>query len=247
MMRWRLRPARDHGLAEADRLRSQAREAGLGGLLVRTAWQHLIRGYLSLIHDLRINGREHLPASPPFIMMANHQSHLDALVLAAALRGEAARRCCALAAGDAFFASVPSAAFAAYSMNALPVWRDRSRLNDLAGLRTRLTEDALVFLLFPEGTRSRDGRMGPFHPGLGALVAETTVPVVPCHMGGTYEAWPAGRLLPRPRPVRLQIGPTLDFSTVPNRRPGWMEVAARCEEAVRRLGPPSSASIASAD
>jgi len=242
MIRWRLRPARDHGLAEGDRLRSQAREAGLGGLVIRTAWQRLIHGYLWLAHDFGITGREHLPPSPPFVMLANHQSHLDAPALAAALRGKSARRYCTLAAGDAFFANVPSAAFAAYSMNALPIWRDRSRLNDLAGLRTRLTEDALIFLLFPEGTRSRDGRMGPFHPGLGALVAATTVPVLPCHLSGTYEAWPASRLLPRPRPVQLKIGPALCFAAVQNRRPGWIEIAARCEEAVRGLMPQTSAS-----
>lgn len=234
-MRWGLRTARDHGLTQSGRLRSQSREAGLGGLLVRSAWQLLIRAYLGTAHRLRVTGRENLPATPPFVLVANHQSHLDAPILASVLRGTAARRCHALAAGDTFFDTVPTAAFAAYAVNALPIWRDRSRLNDIAGLRARLLEDGLVFLLFPEGTRSRDGTIGAFHPGLGALVAEADVPVVPCRIDGALAAWPPGARLPRPRPLQLAIGAPLRFADTPNRRAGWTGIAAAMEAAVRAL------------
>ena len=236
MTDWRFRPARDHGLSNQQRLRSHGRERGLGSLAASAAWRALVRGYLHAAHQLRVTGRENLPL-PPFVMIANHASHLDALTLAAALPWSAARNAFALAAGDTFFSSTPAAAFAAYAVNALPVWRSRTTAADLAALRARLVEDRAVFILFPEGTRSRTGIMAPFKPGIGALVAGTGTPVVPCWLEGAGAAWPAGRRLPRPGRLHLHIGPPLNFSTATEDRTGGTVVAERCAEAVRALSP----------
>jgi 1-acyl-sn-glycerol-3-phosphate acyltransferase len=237
MTDWQLRPARDLGLPTSERLRSHGREAGLAGTLLQGGWRRLVRGYMAAAHRLEVTGRQNLPAAPPYVMVANHSSHLDALAVAAALRGPAARRAHALAAGDTFFTSTPMAAFAAYAINALPVWRRRTRLKDLVTLRARLEEDALVYILFPEGTRSRDGIMGAFQPGLGAFVAGSAVPVVPCWLEGAHAAWPPQAKLPRPGRLRLHIGAPLGFADTPQDRTGWAEVAARCEDAVRALAP----------
>lgn len=234
-MEFRLRPARDHGMEAADRLRSLSRERGLGSVIVGGAWRRVLRAYLALFHRLRVEGRENLPA-PPFVLVANHASHLDALVLSAVLRGDAARRAHALAAGDTFFGSTLSSAFAAYAVNALPVWRKRTRASEIATLRERLVEDGLVYILFPEGTRARDGVMAAFQPGIGALVAGTDVPVVPCWLEGCHAAWPAHARFPKPARLRLSIGAPLQFADVPAGRAGWEVVAARCEAAVRAEG-----------
>lgn len=236
MKDWTFRPARDHGLKPEDRLRSHGRERGLGSLVVSSAWRVLVAGYLRAMHRLEVTGREHLPP-PPFVMVANHASHLDALTLAAALPWSAARNAFALAAGDTFFSSTPAAAFAAYAVNALPVWRSRTTAADLAGLRARLMEDGAVFILFPEGTRSRTGAMAAFKPGIGALVAGSSVPVVPCWLEGAGAAWPAGQRMPKPGRLRLFIGPPLDFGEVPEDRAGGAVIAERCAEAVRALSP----------
>ncbi len=233
-MEFNLRPARDHGLAPEDRLRSLSRERGLGSLVLGRAWRAGLRTYLALMHRLEVTGRENLP-EPPFVMIANHCSHLDALTLSAVLRGEAARRAHALAAGDTFFTSTLSSAFAAYAVNALPVWRKRTRSGELATLRERLLEDRLVYILFPEGTRARDGAMAAFQPGIGVLVAGTPVPVVPCWLDGCHAAWPAHRRWPRPSRVRLSIGAPIHCDDVPAGRAGWEETAQRCEAAVRAL------------
>jgi 1-acyl-sn-glycerol-3-phosphate acyltransferase len=240
-MEFQFRPARDTEMSPVARLKSHAREVGLGGALVQGAWRRLVRLYLALFHRLEVSGREHLPAAPPFVLVGNHSSHLDALTLAAVLRGTPARRAFALAAGDTFFTSVRASAFAAWAVNALPVWRKRTSARDLNGLRERLEEDQLVFILFPEGTRSRSGAMGRFMPGIGALVAGGTVPVVPCHLEGAFDCWPATRSWPRPGKLRLVIGPPLEFSGVANDKAGWMEVARRCEAAVRALAPAPAA------
>ena len=235
---WNLRPARDLGLSPADRLKSLAREQGLVGLALNAAWRRGVRGYLAACHGFRVTGRENLPAEPPFVLVANHASHLDALALAAALRGIAARRAHAMAAGDLFFANPAVSAFAAYAINALPVWRGRSRRADLDAMRQRLAEDGLVYILFPEGTRSRDGAMAPFQPGLGMLVAGTDIPVVPCWLEGAREAWPAQSATPRPfRPLSLTIGPPHRFPDTANDKGGWQAVAPTMKASVRRLAP----------
>ncbi|WP_431281445.1 lysophospholipid acyltransferase family protein [Humitalea sp. 24SJ18S-53] len=234
-MTWELKPARDLGLKTQDRLRSHGREAGLGSVVLHAAWRGLVRTHLRLLHRLEVTGRENLPA-PPFVLVANHSSHLDALSLGAALRGAAARRAHALAAGDTFFTSGATSLFAAYALNALPVWRKKTRAKELETLRSRLVEDELVYILFPEGTRSRDGRMAAFQPGLGAFVAGSPVPVVPCHIDGAFAAWPAHRRFPRPGKLSLRIGTPLHFAATTQDRAGWTEVAAQCEAAVRALG-----------
>jgi 1-acyl-sn-glycerol-3-phosphate acyltransferase len=235
-MDFHLRPARDHGLGAEERFRSLARERGLGSLLLGSAWRAGLRGYLAVAHRLTVTGRENLPP-PPFVLIGNHCSHLDALALSAVLRGEAARRAHALAAGDTFFGSTLSSAFAAYAVNALPVWRKKTRAGELATLRQRLVEDRLVYILFPEGTRARDGVMAPFQPGIGVLVAGTGVPVVPCHLDGAFAAWPPQNRWPRPGRLRLTIGSPVRCDDVPAGRAGWEETVRRCEAAVRALMP----------
>jgi len=234
-MDWQLRPARDTELSPVARLRSHSREVGLAGAVVQGLWRRGVRSYLRLFHQLDVVGRENLPADAPYILIANHSSHLDAMSLGAMLRGPAARRAFALAAGDVFFGSVRSSAFAAWAVNALPVWRKRTSSKDLNGLRERLEQDQLVYILFPEGTRSRNGEMGRFLPGIGALVAAGPVPVVPCYLEGAYACWPASRRYPRPGKLRLTIGAPLEFSAIANDKAGWMEIARQCEQAVRGL------------
>lgn len=234
-MKWQLRPARDLGLTPLDRLRSQGREAGLGSVAAQWAWRRLVRGYLRLGHRLVVEGRENLPLVPPYVLIGNHSSHLDALTLSSVLAGPAARRAYALAAGEYFFGNAPSSVFAAYAVNALPVWRRRTTRRELNTLRERLAEDQLVYILFPEGTRSRDGTLGRFQPGLGTLVAGTPIPVVPCFLEGAHHAWPADRKWPRPSPLTLRIGAPLVFDDLGNDKAGWAATAATAEAAVRAL------------
>ncbi len=236
MTDWQFRPARDQGMAPGERLRSLGREGGLGSLVAGAAWRTMVRLYLRTAHRLEVAGHEHLP-EPPFVIVANHASHLDALTLAAALPRRLRHRAYALAAGDTFFTSLPAAAFAAYAVNALPVWRKRTTARDLDGMRQRLIEDRAILILFPEGTRSRTGAMARFQPGVGALVAGRDIPVVPCFLEGAFAAWPATQRLPRPGRLRLLIGAPLHFAHLQPDRAGMAAVAAGCEAAVRALDP----------
>src|SRR5207245_1248964 len=105
----------------------------------------------------------------------------------------------------------------------------------LADLRRKLQEERTIFIIFPEGGRSRNGSMMPFKHGLGMLVAETNVPVVPCGLVGTFEALPPHQNFPRPVSVKLVIGDALEFASIANDRTGWSQIAATVESCVRDL------------
>lgn len=230
---WSYRPSQDLGLAPAERLRSLRRESGLLETAGHLAWWTLIGAYLRLAHRFDVQGR--LPAEPPFVLVANHASHLDALCLLAPFPARIRDRVFALAAGDTFFQSPVSSAFAAFALNALPVWRKSFQAEHFAELRRRLTEEPCAYALFPEGTRTRDGRMARFKRGIGMLVAGTSVPVYPCRLDGCFEAWPASRRWPRPGRLRLTIGTPQHFQTETNEAEGWSRVAAALESDVSAL------------
>ena len=232
---WQLQPARDTGLTPAERFRSVRRESGLLESMVQQTCFSLLRIYFSLAHRLTISGREKLPAHGPFVLAANHCSHLDALVLGAALSPRHRERAFPIAAGDIFFQTKTVAVFSAIMLNALPMWRKNCGPHALAELRRKLQEEKAIFIIFPEGGRSRTGSMMPFKHGLGMMVAETNVPVVPCGLIGTFDALPPNRKVPRPDTIKLIIGESLNFVAAPNNRDGWSQIAQTVESAVRKL------------
>lgn len=232
---WKLEPARDLGLPPGDRLKSLRRESGLVSTGLHLAWWAGVRAYLATWHRLTIEGRERLPKKPPFVLVANHTSHLDAMVLAAPLPWRERDRIFPIAAGDVFFQTPLASAFAAGMLNALPMWRKKCGPHALDELRRRLVDEPCAYILFPEGTRSRDGAMTAFKPGLGMLVAGADVPVVPCRLEGCYDALRPEHRVPRPRRIRLRVGEPLNFASTPNSREGWVQVACETEAAVRAL------------
>jgi 1-acyl-sn-glycerol-3-phosphate acyltransferase len=238
---WKLEPAHDTGLAPQERFRSVRRESGLLEALVHQLAFATIRAYLSIAHRLKITGREHLPSHGPFLLAANHCSHLDAISLVAALPPRHRERAFPIAAGDIFFPTAPSSIFSAIVLNALPMWRKNCGPHALAELRRKLEMEKCIYIIFPEGSRSRDGTMKQFKPGLGMLVAETSVPVVPCFIAGTFDALPPHGKLPRPAPIKVAIGAPLAFAGVLNSRDGWSQIAETVEGSVRALASQSFA------
>ena len=222
---WQLQPARDTGLTPAERFRSVRRESGLLESMAQQACFSVLRIYFAIAHRLTISGREKLPAHGPFVLAANHCSHLDALVLGAALKPRHRERAFPIAAGDVFFQTTAVSVFSAIMLNALPMWRKNCGPHALAELRRKLQEEKAIFIIFPEGGRTRTGSMMPFKHGLGMLVAETNVPVVPCGLIGTFEALPPNRKVPRPVRIKLIIGEPLEFASITNDRDGWSQIA----------------------
>jgi 1-acyl-sn-glycerol-3-phosphate acyltransferase len=232
---WKLQPARDLHQSGLTRYRNPLREHGLVSSVLRLLWWSGVRLFLGIVNRLEIRGKNLVPSRGPFVLVANHESHLDALVLACAVPLSLRDRLFPLAAGDVFFESPAKAAFAAHLLNALPVWRRNAGRHGLTDLRKRLLEEEGIFILFPEGGRSRDGKMKPFKAGIGMLVAGTPAAVVPCYLDGPLEAFPPGSMIPRGHKVRLRIGAPLVFADVANDRTGWDHISRALEQEVARL------------
>jgi len=234
---WKLEPAKDHGLSLRESFRSLRRENGLVMTGLHMGWWSVVRSYLAIWHRLRIHGKANIPKKPPFVLVANHASHLDTLVLAATVPWSIRGSIYPIAAGDVFFETPTRSALSALLLNALPMWRKSCGRHALQELKHRLVDEKCAYILFPEGTRSRDGTLGEFKKGLGMLVAGTSVPVVPCYLEGSHEAWKPHQRFPRPKQIQVRIGTPLSFAEAKDGREGWEEVAQRLEAAVRELGP----------
>lgn len=232
---WQYEPAADLDQSLAQRLRRFPREPDLLVYSLRSAAAIALRGWLRLYHRLRIAGRENLPAGGSFIMVANHASHLDTLCLLAALPLRKLHRAFPAAAQDYFFVRLPRLAAAAVFVNAMPFARDRHARHSLDICRALLANPGNILILFPEGSRTTTGRLAAFRPGIGCLVAGTDVPVVPCALHGTFDAWPKGALLPHPHPVRLTIGRPRTYGALPQTRESADAVAADLSRAISEL------------
>jgi 1-acyl-sn-glycerol-3-phosphate acyltransferase len=237
MKLWQYSSAHDLGLKAKQRYCSPHRENDLTHSLIRLGWLASVRMVFKVWNHLEIDGLENVPATPPFIVTANHNSHLDALVIASALSLRWRDRISPLAAGDYFFSSKPRAGFSAMILNALPVWRQRQhgQRHELADLRERLREHAAIYIVFPEGSRSRDGQLHPFKPGFATLVAGTNIPVLPCHLSGSFAALPPDKHVVRPSKIILQLGPPLTFESMANHATGWREISAVIHERTLKL------------
>jgi 1-acyl-sn-glycerol-3-phosphate acyltransferase len=167
-------------------LHATARFVAQRGLLKPLVWR---------LVTVTVLGEQHLKnLTPPFVVVSNHASHLDAPLILGALPRKLARYVAAGAAADYFFDVWWRRGLTSLFFNAFPV--DRSGLRGRHGLATRLLDDGVPLLLFPEGTRSRTGEMGAFKPGAAALCISRDVPCLPVAIVGAAEAMPYGQNWP---------------------------------------------------
>jgi 1-acyl-sn-glycerol-3-phosphate acyltransferase len=166
------------------------------GVLVRSVARFLLWG--------EFRGREHVPCTGPVLLMANHCSTVDPPLVGVACP----RKLYYMAKAELF--EVPGLKQLIRALNAYPVRRgapDRMALR-----RTfHLLEQGEAVLIFPEGTRSRDGRLKEAEPGAVLFALRTGVPVVPVAIAGTEVLWPRDRRLPRWHPVSVRFGAPLRF------------------------------------
>jgi 1-acyl-sn-glycerol-3-phosphate acyltransferase len=176
----------------------------------------------------RVTGREHLTAvDGPVVLVANHTSHLDTPVILRALPRRWRMRTAVLAAADYFYRNRLFAAFVSLLFNTVPVERrpGRSAGEPTAHL-DRLISQRWNLLIYPEGTRSRDGKLGSLHRGAAYIAANHGLRIVPIRVSGTGAVMPPdGRWLRRPRgrrwvrrhPVAIDFGSPIDPGAFPNR------------------------------
>ncbi|MFD4247658.1 lysophospholipid acyltransferase family protein [Streptomyces sp. NPDC058525] len=175
--------------------------------------KHVLLGpLLRLLFRPRIEGSENIPAEGAAIIAGNHLSFSDHFLMPAILK----RRITFLAKAEYFTGpGVKGRLTAAFFRSAGQIPVDRSGKDaGQAALREGLgvlAKDELLGI-YPEGTRSHDGRLYKGKVGVAAMALGAGVPVVPCAMVGTFEIQPPGQKIPKIRRVTIRFGEPMDFS-----------------------------------
>jgi len=179
---------------------------GLFDTLAHRLLYILTRAIMRNVFRARAEGIERIPDNP-FVLCPNHASFLDPFAIAAVLPYRKVRRLHWSGWTGILFDTGLRRMFSRIA-RVLPVDPDRAAVSSL-DLASAVLARGENLVWFPEGERSRDGKLGPFRPGIGLLVERTRVRVIPVRLEGTYSAWPRGRRWPRLGRITVRFGEPL--------------------------------------
>jgi len=193
----------------------------------------VVQPFMALFIGVRVRGRRHLPARGPFVIVANHSSHLDTASLLNLFPLSQLVRLRPVAGADYFARNRRMAWVSRTFFNVLLIERRhiRGTSNPLDAMQQVIGRgDALI--VFPEGTRGSDGGMAAFKPGIAHLVERCPdVPIVPVHLVNMGRSLPKGEVLPVPFLCEVRIGAPMSVTG------SRSEILHQIENAVRQLGP----------
>ena len=175
----------------------------------------VLRFYFFLLLRLRVHGLENVPRNGSFVLCSNHISWLDPLMLGAAVP----RQLFYMTKAEAF--ASPAAAVILRTVGAFPVRRHTA---DRKALRRAmdLLHTGRIVAVFPEGTRSRDGRLGHAEPGAALLAAWSGAEIIPVAISGQY----------RPGRISLRFGPAFRLKMPAGRRPSREDLDQMAQEQI---------------
>lgn len=180
---------------------------------------------------VRFEGVHHVPLAGPLIVAPNHVTYADPPLVSLPVR-----RLIYYMAWRRLF-QVPGFGWLIRQLGAFPVDTEAS---DSRAIRetVRLLEAGAAVMIFPEGGRSRDGRLQPFKPGAFRLACSLGVPVVPVTIVGGHDAWPPHRFLPRPGRITIVYHPPVVPPPGADLKVAARELAWRVRKAVASALPP---------
>jgi 1-acyl-sn-glycerol-3-phosphate acyltransferase len=165
----------------------------------------ICRPFFDRWFDLKVYGVNHVPRRGGVLLVSNHQSYLDPVLLAVKLP----RPLSFMAKSELF--ENPYFGWLIKSLNAFPV---RLGEGDIGAVKEtiRRLQEGHALNVYPEGTRTLDGEIQPIQAGAGLIVRRAGVPVVPAAIHGSFEAWPKGDKLFHPSPIRVMYGPPMEMN-----------------------------------
>lgn len=172
-----------------------------GNALYATS-QAICRFAMTTLYDLKVVGTRHVPRTGGCLIVANHQSFLDPVVIG-----------CQLHRPSSFFAKSElfENRYFGWLIRKFYAFPVRQGEGDIGAVREaiRRLQEGHALVVFAEGSRTENGEMLPLEPGISLIVRKAGVPVVPCLIDGSYQAWPRQRKLPGLHPIRVEFGPPM--------------------------------------
>lgn len=187
------------------------RHFDLTSWIFRALWGIFLKGFafrfyvrLQVVGDFHKIYREH----KRLILISNHASHLDAVSIAAAVPFRYWLDLYISAAKDYWFRNEVFTFFSKHCLGAIPIDRTDKK-GEAIKLCTSLLEnlERIWLILFPEGTRSKDGYINVFKRGVSVFALKTDTPILFLYLEGNNELWPKGRLIPYPGSLKVHVGP----------------------------------------
>ncbi len=164
--------------------------------------QMLLRVLTTLMFDLRVYGTKNVPPTGGALILSNHQSFLDPVALVAQLRRPVSFLARSGLFDNPFFGRLIRA------LNAFPVRQGEGDIGAVKETIKRLREGHAL-IMYPEGSRTEDGEIGPIEPGAALIVRRAGVPIVPAVVEGSFAAWPRSRRIFRLASIGVLYGPPL--------------------------------------
>lgn len=203
--------------------------------LARGLVNAILRWKIQVRYDLEVYGLENLSRDAAFVFTPNHSSHFDLLSLAASLPKNKIHSTFAVAAKDYFFNKTWKALAARIFVNAIPFDR-KGRVNEsMEKCRQALLQGGNL-IIFPEGTRSPNGQLQDFKPGVAQLLAgQKNVCAVPVFIDGAYQIMPKGSKFPGKGKLRIRYGKPLSFSDFSSDTDSYRKIAEILRTEVQNL------------
>lgn len=173
----------------------------------------LARPFVRVFTGMDVIGRERLPLDGPAIVCANHNSHMDAFMLLTLFPNRLLQKVRPVAAADYFLAN-PAISWVSLNLIGIsPISRKVARGEDVLAPARQAIERGEIILVFPEGTRSKDGELGPLKAGVARLAeAFPDIPVVPVWIEGAGRVLPKGARTPVPMNCTALVGESLTWT-----------------------------------
>jgi 1-acyl-sn-glycerol-3-phosphate acyltransferase len=180
-------------------------------LLLWKLLQVVARILTTSMFELKVFGLENIPSRGGALIVSNHQSYLDPVLLGARLS-----RPLSYIAKEELFSITPAFTWLLRSLGGFPVHQGRGDLHALKESIQRLREGHLLNI-YPEGQRTPNGEIGKIERGISLIERRTGVPIIPAVIVGAFEAWPIHRSIPRAFPVRVQFGTPMNLAGMGSR------------------------------
>jgi 1-acyl-sn-glycerol-3-phosphate acyltransferase len=170
--------------------------------LLYKACRGLGRLLLTVFYDYKAYGIRNVPRTGGVLMVANHESYLDPVLV-----GVQIPRIMAFMAKSELFENK----FFGWFIRQLHAFPVRQGKGDVGAVRLTIEklQEGEILNIFPEGSRSEDGRLGKVEKGSALVIRKAAVPVVPCVIEGSFECWPRKQKLPQTGRIRVIYGPPM--------------------------------------